>query len=62
MTGVLLLVLAVLIGWARVAAHIHHPIDILGSFVIAGLSVMLVQWSALVATKWRDGDRPHNVT
>jgi undecaprenyl-diphosphatase len=47
--GVLLLV-AVLVGVARVAARIHHPIDIVGSFVIAALSVVIVQ---LVARGWR---------
>lgn len=45
----LLLIIAVLIGWARVAAHIHGPIDIVGSFVIAGLAVIIVH---LIATIW----------
>lgn len=38
----LLLILAVCIGAARVAAHIHNPIDIVGSFVISAISVVLV--------------------
>ena len=47
--SLLLLIIAVLIGWARVATHIHSPIDIVGSFVIAGLSVIIVH---LIATIW----------
>lgn len=47
--GVFLLILAVLIGWARVAAHVHSPIDIVGSFVISGVSVAIVH---LIATIW----------
>lgn len=47
--SLLLFIIAVLIGWARVAAHIHNPIDIVGSFVIAGLSVIVVY---LIATIW----------
>jgi undecaprenyl-diphosphatase len=47
--GVLLLAVAVLIGAARVAAHIHQPIDIVGSFVIAAVSVLIVN----AFTKWR---------
>ncbi|HEY1761092.1 MAG TPA: phosphatase PAP2 family protein [Acidimicrobiales bacterium] len=55
--GVLLLV-ALLVGIARVAAHIHHPIDIVGSFVIAAISVAIVQllarrWSALSTARSR---------
>ena len=38
-----LLVLAVLIGAARVAAHIHSPIDIVGSFVFAALATVLTR-------------------
>lgn len=45
-----LLLIALLVGIARVAAHIHHPIDIVGSFVIAALSVALVQ---LASRLWR---------
>jgi undecaprenyl-diphosphatase len=41
--GLLLVLLALLIGAARVAAHIHHPIDIVGSFAIAALAVGLIQ-------------------
>lgn len=40
--GVLLMVFAFLIGFARVLAKIHHTVDILGSFAIAVLAVYLV--------------------
>jgi undecaprenyl-diphosphatase len=52
-TGILLLVIAVLIGWARVVSRIHHPIDIIGSFVISGISVAIVQFAVHVWTKRR---------
>lgn len=48
--GSVLLLVAVLVGVARVAARIHHPIDIVGSFVIAAISVAIVQ---LVARGWK---------
>lgn len=37
-----LLLNAVLVGAARVAAHVHSPIDIIGSFVFAGLSAVII--------------------
>jgi undecaprenyl-diphosphatase len=39
--GVTLFVLAALIGLARVQAGVHHLIDIIGSFVFAGLGFAL---------------------
>ena len=53
LTGILLLLIAVLIGWARVEAHIHHPIDIVGSFVIAAISVALVHLVAKLGGRFR---------
>jgi undecaprenyl-diphosphatase len=50
-TAIILFVIALLVSWARVAAHIHNPIDIVGSFVIAGVAVLVVR----VATKWWRG-------
>lgn len=47
-TAIVLLVIALLVSWARVAAHIHNPIDIVGSFVIAAVSVAVVHF----VTKW----------
>ena len=40
--GGLLLLNAVLVGAARVAAHVHSPIDIIGSFVFSAASVLIV--------------------
>ena len=37
MLGLFLIVVAIAIGWARVAAGVHHFVDILGSFVITAL-------------------------
>jgi undecaprenyl-diphosphatase len=39
--GLLLAFFALTVGISRVLAGIHHPIDILGSFVIAGVSVLI---------------------
>lgn len=41
--GLIALALAVLVGLARVAAGVHHGIDIVGGLLISGLSVYLVQ-------------------
>lgn len=38
--GLLLLFLALCIGISRVVGNIHHPVDILGSFVFAGIGFM----------------------
>ena len=35
--GGLLMALAVMVGLSRVAAHVHSPIDIIGSIVFAGI-------------------------
>lgn len=53
--GIVLLVIALLVGAARVAAHIHNPIDIVGSFVIAALAVVVVQWIATLRSPRRHG-------
>lgn len=49
-TGIILLVVAGLIGAARMAASIHHLSDVLASFVLAGLgsalAVLVVRWLA----------------
>ncbi len=37
--GVLLVLLAVIVGVSRVLVHIHYPVDILGSTVIAMIAV-----------------------
>jgi undecaprenyl-diphosphatase len=55
--GIFLLIIALLVSWARVAAHIHNPRDIVGSFVIAAVSVVLVR---LVASFWQSRRRSSN--
>ncbi len=40
--GSVLLAVSFLIGLARVAAHVHHLIDILGAIAIAGIAVWFV--------------------
>jgi len=45
-----LLVIALVVSWARVAAHIHNPRDIFGAFVISAVSVILVRF---VAKLWK---------
>lgn len=49
-TAVFLLVIALLVSWARVAAHLHNPRDIVGSYVIAAVAVIVVQ---VIARLWR---------
>ena len=46
--GILLAVIAILVGLARVFANVHHSIDVLGSVVIALIAVML----AHIGVKW----------
>jgi undecaprenyl-diphosphatase len=41
-SGIFLLAIAVLIGWARVAAHVHHAADIVGSLLITGTAFIIV--------------------
>jgi undecaprenyl-diphosphatase len=42
--GSFLLAIAIAVGAARVAAHVHHPQDIIGSFVISAMSVIAIRW------------------
>lgn len=41
--GVFLLMAAFLVGWARVAAGVHHLTDVSASFVIAGAAYLFVE-------------------
>jgi undecaprenyl-diphosphatase len=36
--GAILLIVAALVAWGRVAGGVHHGVDVLASFVIAGIS------------------------
>ena len=40
--GVIMLVLAALIGWARVAAGVHHFVDIVGAFIITAVATFVI--------------------
>lgn len=42
--GAALLVIAAIVGWSRVDAGVHHFTDILGSFIIAGLSWLAIRY------------------
>lgn len=52
--GIFFLVVALLVSAARVAARIHSPIDIVGSFVIAAVAVVIVQ---VVSRLWDERRR-----
>lgn len=54
--GIFLLAVAVAVGAARVAAHIHSPIDIVGSFVFAAIGVGAARFVVDEFTK-RNGRR-----
>lgn len=43
-TGLILMLCTILIGVARVLSGIHHPLDVIGSIVIALVSVILAQY------------------
>ena len=61
--GVVLVAIAIAIGVARVEAHVHHPIDILGAIAFAVVAALLARPAArwltrrwpLAATGTRDG-------
>lgn len=42
--GLVLGVLSVLVGTARVLAHVHHPLDIAGAIVMAWVAVAIAAW------------------
>ena len=42
--GVVMLIIALLIGLARVAAGVHHLEDIIASFIISGLAVLITSY------------------
>ena len=43
--GASMLGLAVIIGWARVAAHVHHAIDVAGALLIVGLASLALSYA-----------------
>lgn len=50
--GLLAMAIAAVIGIARVAAHVHHPLDIVASFAISGIALAIVAY-ALAALRSR---------
>jgi undecaprenyl-diphosphatase len=40
--GLLLLIIAAIIGWARVAAGVHHLVDVIGAFACSGIAYLIV--------------------
>ena len=50
--GTFLMVLAVAVGAARVAGHIHSPIDIIGSIVFAAAGYVAAVWLTPHAQKY----------
>lgn len=42
--GILLLVIALLIGLARVVADVHHLIDIIGAIAISFVSILIIRY------------------
>lgn len=54
--AIVLCVNALVVSWARVAARIHNPRDIVGAFAIAALAVLVVE---VVTRLWRRRRTPH---
>lgn len=48
--GILLLLVALWVGWARVYVGVHFPFDILGSFVVSFIATMIISY----LTPWID--------
>ncbi len=44
--GLVLFGLAIIIGVSRVLAHVHHPIDIIGSLIFAIIGGLIAYWYA----------------
>ena len=50
--GIVLVAVAVAIGAARVAAHIHHPIDIIAAVAFAVVAALVARPLALALIRW----------
>ena len=46
--GAITLIFALLIGIARVMSNVHHPLDIIGSFVFTGAAVLIAYYSTKI--------------
>ncbi len=51
--GAFMLLVALAVGISRVAALVHHPLDIAGSFVFAALGVAIAWWAEKKLSKSR---------
>ncbi len=49
--GSAMLIIALAVGVSRVAAHVHHPLDIAGSFIISAIAVAIVWWARRLLAK-----------
>lgn len=57
-TAIFLIIIALLVSWARVAAHLHNPRDVVGSFVIAAVAVVVVEVISKIFQSMRGTARP----
>ena len=55
--AIFLIIVALIVSWARVAAHLHNPRDIVGSFVIAAIAVIAVEVVSKIFQALRDTTR-----
>jgi len=53
--GLIMLAMTGLLGVARVAARVHHPLDIVGALVIAAVAALAGGWLADTFWSGRDG-------
>lgn len=49
--GTAVLAIAFIVGSARVLAGVHHPIDIVGSFIISFIAALIMQFAIKVVIK-----------
>lgn len=54
--------LTLLVGFSRVYAGVHHPIDILGSMIIAALTTVMVNRMIKSGSRPELTDKPHGVS
>jgi len=55
--GAAMVVGALLIGWARVAAHVHHAQDVIAGLLLGALAAVLAHAVLALIRMWRRRDR-----